>query len=496
MSNTNTSTSSREILQLAAVDLACYCLAVWPGYEIAKHHQAIIEKLEAVERGEITRLMVFCPPRHGKSLTATTMFPAWYLGRHPDRGVVTASYAQDLADDFGRRVRNLLDEPVHKAIFPACRLSEDSRAASRFTTSANGTYFAVGRGGPITGRGCSLLLIDDPLKDAEEARSETVRRTLKEWYGSVARTRLQPGGAIVLIQTRWHEDDLAGWLLTEHQGEGWHVLSLPAVAEVDEPFRHAGEALWPEHFPLSELELIRRESGGAVWASLYQQRPAAIEGKIFRREQWQYFDQPPEMKRTILSVDTAFKVGSTNDYSVITVWGEAQIGFYLLSLWREKVEFPRLKQALVSIASEWHPHVVLIEDAASGQSLIQELKTSTSLPIKAIKPDRDKVSRATAVTPLLEAGRVFLPSGAPWLDTFLDEHSAFDTGTYDDIVDTTSQALNYLRGSVGPEHLIEFYKRQAGTQDKPDEANEPAQPLEAFSSIDRGCRIPAPWERS
>jgi len=483
-----------EILQLAAVDLACYCLAVWPGYEIARHHQAIIEKLEAVERGEITRLMIFLPPRHGKSLTATTMFPAWYMGRHPDRGVVTASYAQDLADDFGRRVRNLLDEPVHKAIFPACRLSEDSRAASRFSTSVNGTYFAVGRGGPITGRGAHLLLIDDPIKDAEEARSETVRRTLKEWYGSVARTRLQPGGAIVLIQTRWHEDDLAGWLLSEHGGEGWQVLSLPAIAEVDEPFRKAGEALWPEHYPISELDLIRRESGGAVWASLYQQRPAAIEGAVFRRDQWRYFDAAPELKRVVLSVDTAFKTGATNDYSVISTWGEGQTGFYLLSLWRERVEFPRLKQALVNIAAQWNPHVVLIEDAASGQSLLQELKNATSLPIKAVKPDRDKVSRATAVTPLLEAGRVFLPSGAPWLDTFLDELSGFPTAVHDDITDTVSQALNYLRGSVGPEHLIEFYKRQGAPEDTTQDSK-PNEPATLFSRIDRGVRLPAPWER-
>src|SRR5580704_6040548 len=213
--------STSEILGLASVDLACYAVALWPGFEVARHHQTIIEKLEAVERGEITRLMIFMPPRHGKSLLTTQLFPAWYLGRHPDRGVITASYSQDLADDFGRRVRNFLDEPLHRATFPKCKLSEDSRAANRFGTTAGGTYFSVGVGAAITGRGAHAIFIDDPIKGAEEARSETVRRSLKEWYSSVARTRLQPGGAIVIIQTRWHEDDLAGWLLNEHGGEGW-----------------------------------------------------------------------------------------------------------------------------------------------------------------------------------------------------------------------------------------------------------------------------------
>jgi predicted phage terminase large subunit-like protein len=448
------SPSTNEILRLASIDLGCYAVAMWPDFEVARHHQIIIEKLEAVERGEITRLMVFMPPRHGESLLTTQLFPAWFLGRHPDRGIITASYAQDLADDFGRRVRNLLDEPLHRATFPHCQLSEYSRSANRFGTTAGGTYFSVGIGAAITGRGAHLMLIDDPIKGAEEARSETVKRSLKEWYSSVARTRLQPGGAIVLIQTRWHEDDLAGWLLSEHGGEGWDVLSLPAIAETDEPFRKAGEALWPSKFPVSELELIRRESGGAVWASLYQQRPAAAEGAIFKRDQWCFYDQVPEMKRIILSLDTAFKTGTENDYSVIAVWGEGPNGYYLLSLWRDRVEFPKLKQTVASIANQWKAYVVLIEDAASGQNLIQELKSSTALPVTPVKVDRDKVSRAAAVTPLLESGRVFLPSGAPWLQNFIDEHSSFDKGSHDDQVDTTTQALNFLRGSGTPGILL------------------------------------------
>jgi hypothetical protein len=215
-----TASAGDELLQLATQDLAVYTAANWPGFELAKHHEIVIEKLEAVRRGEISRLMIFMPPRHGKSVITSHYFPAWYMGEHPDRYVIAASYGQELASDFGRRVRNLVATPVHRAIFPGCRLAEDSSAAHRFSLGAGGAYFAVGAGGPVTGRGAHLLLIDDPIKNREEAYSETARGSLREWYRTVAYTRLMPGAAVVLIHTRWHEDDLAGWLLREHADEG------------------------------------------------------------------------------------------------------------------------------------------------------------------------------------------------------------------------------------------------------------------------------------
>src|SRR5262249_18475022 len=218
-----------------------------------------------------------------------------------------------------------------------------------------GSYYAIGRGGPITGRGAHPLLLDDPLKDREEAQSETIRRGLHDWYTHVAYTRLQPGAAIVLIETRWHEDDLAGWLLREHADERWEVVSLPAIAEINEGWRKEGEALWPERFPLPALEQIRSAIGGAAWASLYQQRPAAAEGVIFKREWWQFF-QPPlrgPFKRIVQSWDTAFKARETNDYSVRTTWAAAESGYYLLSLWKQRVEFPELKRMVGVLADEW-----------------------------------------------------------------------------------------------------------------------------------------------
>lgn len=256
--------NSDRILLLAREALACYAMALSPKFELAAHHRLIVDRLEAVERGDIRRLMIFMPPRQGKSLIGSQIFPAWYLGRHPDRSIIATSYGQELADDFGRQVRNLVSDPIHRAIFPESRLGDDATSMRRFSTTAGGSYYAVGRGGSITGRGADLLLIEDPIKDASEARSEANRRTLYEWYTSVARTRLQPNAAIVLICTRWHEDDLSGRLLRESGGKDWYVLSLPAIAERDESFRRAGEALWREKFPLEALEETRREVGGAT----------------------------------------------------------------------------------------------------------------------------------------------------------------------------------------------------------------------------------------
>ena len=459
-----------QLLALAHEDLACYSIAQWPQFERAAHHELIISKLEAVERGEIKRLMISLPPRHGKSFITSSIFPAWFLGKHPSHHVMFTTYGQELSDDFGRRVRNYITDPIHQAIFPSCRLSEDSTAAHRFNTIARGAYFAVGRGGPITGRGADLLLIDDPIKDREEANSETIRRTLHEWYASVAYTRLTPDGAIIIIQTRWHEDDLAGWLLREHSGENWDVLSLPAIAEQDESFRKEGEALWLEKFPLLVLQRIRTGISGRAWASLYQQRPAAAEGVIFKRDWWQLFSPPLTVKldQIVQSWDTAFKKGTENDFSACTTWGVTSDGYYLLHLWRGRVEFPELKRVLASLAEEWKPNAILVEDKASGQSLIQELKLSAALPIIPVKVDSDKQSRAQAVTPLIEAGKIFLPQSAPWVSDFVEEMACFPNGTHDDVVDATTQALNHLRVkpepwaiALGPSSFDRGFDREA-----------------------------------
>jgi predicted phage terminase large subunit-like protein len=444
----------RSILPLAHADLGCYAVALYPGYQLAMHHRVLIEQLEKVESGAIKRLMVFMPPRHGKSLTSSCLFPAWFLGRNPKKSIIAASYGADLAEDFGRRTRNLMSDPLHAAIFPRCTLSVDSTAQRRFETTAGGCYYAVGRGGAITGRGADLLLLDDVLKDSEEARSENVRRSMHDWFQHVVYTRLAPGGALVLIQTRWHSDDLAGRLLREHANEKWQVINMPAIAEVDDDFRKAGEALWPEKFPLEVLKIIRVAVGGSAWDSLYRQQPSAAEGAVFNREWWRCFREQPACKRIVQSWDTAYKSGAENDYSVCTTWGVTDNGYYLLWVWRDRVEFPQLKKRMHWLAEQWKPAQILVEDRASGQSLIQELKHSTCLPIIPIKVDSDKMSRAQSVTPLIEAGRVFLPESAPWLTDYLDEMAGFPTATHDDCVDSTTQALNYMRHE--PQNTVAF----------------------------------------
>ncbi|HUY28568.1 MAG TPA: phage terminase large subunit [Candidatus Binataceae bacterium] len=443
-----------EPLRQARADLACYGAALWPPFEVAAHHRLIIEHLERIERGEIDRLMIFMPPRHGKSLITSTLFPSWFLGRRPDRSIIASSYGAELANDFGRRCRGFVTDDLHHRIFPDCRVVDDSNAVHRFGLTAGGNYYAVGANGPVTGRGADLLLIDDPIKSREDANSATFRRNLQSWYENVAYTRLQPGGAIVLIQTRWHEDDLAGWLLREHAAENWTLVSLPALAEAADALdRDEGDALWPEKFPLATLERIREAIGGSAWASLYQQRPAPEAGAIFRRD---WFKTIPagenSYSRIICSLDTAFKARAANDYSVIEVWGETKTGYHLLHCVRERLEFPALTSRAVALAAFWKPHAVLIEDAASGQSLIQSLKAETRLPILPVRPQGDKVSRAHAVSPLVESGRVFLPESATWRDELLDEVTSFPAAAHDDQVDSMTQALAWLRGQGNLEY--------------------------------------------
>jgi predicted phage terminase large subunit-like protein len=434
---------------------------MFPPFELARHLSVLIERLESVERGELRRLFVTMPPRHGKSLTSSVLFPGWFLGRNPCASVITAAYGSELAEGWGRRVRNLLGDRMHEAVFPACRLSADSTAQNRFDTTGGGSYFAVGRGGAVTGRGADLLILDDLIKDSEEARSETVCRSVIEWLQHVAFTRLTPSGRIVAVGTRWSERDPLGWILREQRAEGWQILHLPAIAEANDALGRAeGEALWPGRYDLETLESIRRQIGTGAFQALYQGNPAAASGMVFRRDWFRtYRDVPASFKKIVQSWDTAFKTGADNDYSVCTTWGLADAGYYLLSLWRARVEFPELKRQVANQADAWKPHVILVEDKASGQSLIQELKLATRFPVLPIKVDADKHSRAEAITPLFEAGKVFLSEAASWVNDYIDELASFPSAVHDDCVDSTSQALNHLREGGTP-GLVQFWAMQ------------------------------------
>lgn len=434
--------------------LLAYTAYQWPGYEDAEHHRLICRKLEAVERGEIKRLMISVPPRHGKSLLASTYFPAWYLGRNPSNYVVTATYGQELADDFGRQVKNQLSDPGFQAIFPGVGLAGDSRASRRFAvegkaggfeqeTNRQGAYYAVGVGGPLTGRGAHVLLIDDPVKDRKDAESEVVRKGVKDWYTSTAYTRLMPGGAVIVIMTRWHMSDLAGWLLEEHAHEGWEVINLPALAEANDPLGRApGEALWPAKYPLPDLERIRRALPPRDWSSLFQQRPSPETGDYFKRE-WviPVAHIPPRSEMAIYGGSDYAVTADGGDYTVHAVIGVAHDGrMFLLDLWRQQASSDVWVDAFCALVRKWQP-IGWAEETGQiksgvGPFLVKRMLETGSYTTREQFPTRgDKAVRAQSIRGRMAMQGLYVPQDAPWLADFIAELMTFPVGVHDDQVD-------------------------------------------------------------
>ncbi len=464
--------------------LARFAQAMMPSFELDPFHRLIVDNLESLLSGKIKKLAIITPPRHGKSTLGNVIVPAYVLGRNPTETIITVSYGSELSEGFGRRVRNILGDPDFHKLFPGCQLSPDSAAAYRFTTTAGGEYSAVGRGGPVTGRGASLLVLDDLLKDSSEANSDAVCRGIIEWLQHVAFTRLTPNGRVLAIATRWSERDPMGWILQQH---GWRVLHLPAFSEGNDPLgREPGQALWPSHYDVQALEAIRSDVGSRVFACLYQGNVSAAQGTIFKRDWFRHYTTPPEkFSKIIQSWDTSFKTGRTNDYSVCATLGQTQNGIYLLALYRAKVEFPELKRKVGELADLWQPEEILIEDRASGQSLIQELKLATSYPVIPVAVDRDKETRAAACTGYFEAQKVLFPDSqsAPWVVDLEDELASFPGGLHDDQVDSLCQALNRLRSaSGGVLGMVELLKDLFSGKRKLPEIAAPAQPLPHASS--------------
>jgi predicted phage terminase large subunit-like protein len=444
---------SRRQARRSLINFIAYTLPMYSN----PHHQILLaEKLEAVERGEIKNLIVIMPPRHLKSETCTIRFPAYYLGKHQQNSVIGCSYSDGKANNFSYAVREVISSSKYQRLWP---IKLQTTGVMHWQLEGKNdlrpSYIAAGVGGGITGEGADLLIIDDPIKNQEEADSKVVRDSIWQWYITTAMTRLQPDGAKIVIMTRWHADDLVGRLLkvadSDPKADQWEVLHFKAITN--------NQALWPEKFPLEYLEKVRAGqiddpeqpgAGSRAFESLYQGSPSIAEGNIFKREWWKYYKEPPIFSRILHSWDTAFKANTENDYSVNTVWGVAANGFYLIDCWRKKVEFPELKRAVQALYTRDHPSAVCVEDKASGQSLIQELKRETVIPLLAVKVDTDKVLRANAVTPLIEAGKVFLPESASWLHDFIEELSEFPNSEHDDQVDSTTQALSQLTNHVVP----------------------------------------------
>jgi predicted phage terminase large subunit-like protein len=406
--------------------------------------------------------MIFMPPRHTKSEFASRRFPAWYLGRNPSRQVIAASYNSDLATDFGRDVRNLVADRLYNAIFPDVSLKADSKAADRWNTNHGGVYISAGVGSGITGRGANLGIIDDPFKDRKEAESQTIRDNVWNWYRSTFYTRLMPGAAIVLTLTRWHEDDLAGRLIQDMKqgGDQWTIIKLPALAEDGDGMgRQEGEPLWPEWYPLTTLTQIRNVLGTYEWNALYQQRPVSEQGNIFKKTWWRrYIDIPEKPSLKIHAWDTAFKNQEENDYSVCLTMAIDQGNIYIIDRFKAKLEFPELKRAAMSMAYRDKVNAIVVEDKASGQSLIQELRRESKLSVIPYKVDRDKVARAYSVTPMIEGGRVYLPEWGSWVEDYIADMSSFPSGLHDDDVDATTVGLSYCRNKIDNVEIDDVFK--------------------------------------
>lgn len=399
-----------------------------------------------VAAGRIKRLMVFMPPQHGKSQLVSQYFSAWYLGLFPDNRIILGSYEADFAATWGRKARNLLEE-FGPSLF-GVQVSDDSSAADRWDIKGHeGGMVTAGARGPITGRGAEVGIIDDPVKNDQEAMSKTCRDAAWDWYRATFATRIHEGGAIVLIMTRWHYDDLAGRLI-QAQAEGgdqWEIVCLPALAEEGDSLGRApGEALCPALFTRETLERTKARVGSYWWNALYQQRPSPDEGGMLKRSWWKFYRQAPDaFDEIIQSWDMAFKETNTSDYVVGQVWGRKGADKYLLDQVRDRMDFPATIQAVRSLSAKWpQARTKLVEDKANGPAVIATLKREIPGLI-AVNPEGGKEARVAAVSPDIEAGNVYLPdpSIAPWVHDFIEECAAFPKGAHDDQVDAISQAL-------------------------------------------------------
>ena len=412
------------------------------------------KKFEAIARGESKRLIINMAPRHTKSEFASYLLPSWFLGKYPSKKVIQCSNTAELAVGFGRKVRNLVGSEQYKTVFPEVNLRQDSKAAGRWSTNKNGEYFAIGVGGTVTGKGADLLIIDDPHSEQEAAMAAgnpDVYAKVYEWYTSGPRQRLQPGGSIVIVMTRWGDGDLTGRVLRDaiqrEKGEQWELIELPAIMP-------NGNPLWPEFWSLDELSALRDELPISKWNAQYQQRPTGEEGALVKREWWRRWkeDRPPPCSFIIQSWDTAFTKNERSDYSACTTWGvfnlnedPNDVNVILLDAVQRRMEFPELKEAAYSYYREWSPDAFIIEAKAAGSPLIFELRRM-GIPVSEFTPTRgnDKFVRLNSVTDLFRSGKVWCPE-TRWADEVVEQMASFPNSEHDDLVDSSTQALIRFR---------------------------------------------------
>ena len=466
--------AERENAEKSKQHFMNFVRSVWPAFINGAHHNKMAKAFERVAHGQCKRLIVNMPPRHTKSEFASYLLPAWFLGKYPDKKVIQTSHTAELAVGFGRKVRNLVDSEAYKEIFSGLGLQADSKAAGRWATNQGGDYFAIGVGGAVTGKGADILIIDDPHSEQEATLAETnpeIYDKTYEWYTSGPRQRLQPGGSIVVVMTRWAKRDLTGQIIknsVQRSGEDWELIEFPAILP-------SGNPLWPEFWPVEELEVLKNELPNSKWMAQYQQNPTSEASAIVKREWWRIWEKedPPYCDFILMSWDTAFEKNERADYSACTTWGVfyqdgpngmPQANLVLLNAFRDRLEFPELKREAIHQYREWEPDSVIIEKKASGAPLIYEMR-AMGIPVQEFTPSRgnDKISRLNSVSDLFASGLIWIPN-TRWAEEVVEEVASFPAGEHDDYVDSTSLALMRFRKggyikALSDEEDEEHYRR-------------------------------------
>ena len=449
-------------------DFMSFVKHVWPDFVEGSHHKQVAEKFNQIAEGKIKRVIINMAPRHTKSEFASYLLPAWMVGRNPKLKIIQSTNTTELSVRFGRKAKQLIDSEEYQEVF-GTRLKEDSQAAGKWETQQGGEYYAAGVGSAITGRGADLLIIDDPHTEQDALNAQALERTY-EWYTSGPRQRLQPGGTIVIVMTRWNQKDLAGRLIknqSEPKADQWEVIEFPAILP-------SGKPLWPEYWNIKDLEAVKASIPVAKWNAQYMQNPTGEEGALIKREWWQPWEGDiPQLHHVIQSYDTAFMKKESADYSAITTWGvfykdeDSGPQLILLDAVKDRFEFPELRRVAYEQYQYWNPETVIIESKASGLPLTYELR-KMGIPVLNFTPSRgnDKHTRVNSVAPLFESGCIWAPTEKAFAQEVIEECAAFPYGDHDDLVDSMTQAVMRFRQGGFLEHPEDYVEETVETTPK------------------------------